>query len=323
MTPFQKAEKKQAKLRLAIFGPSGAGKTYTALRIATGIGDSIALIDTENKSACKYADRFTFDVAELSNPTIDNMVAFINQASHDVLIIDSLTHSWQDLLQEVDAIAKKKYKGNMWSAWSEGTPQQKKLVKALLDYPGHIIATMRTKTEWMTESTRDGKMKPVRVGLSPEQGKGIEYEFDMLIEINTEHFATIIKDRTGKYQDKEIDKPGEEFGKELSGWLMDGKKVIIQNNDNGKDDKKPTDTNPKNNEDNNLLVEKKNKFYKLLKDAVDDGFINNDLNTKYTKSISESTKIDQLKKVYKMFGDDIKRIKHEKELAAAQAEMGI
>jgi hypothetical protein len=80
---------------------------------------------------------------------------------------------------------------------------------------------MRSKTEWTTVDN-NGKKTPQRVGLAPEQGKGIEYEFDLLVEISTDHVANVIKDRTGKFQDKLIDKPGEEFGRQLAAWLSDG-----------------------------------------------------------------------------------------------------
>ena len=226
MNTFKKATKKESKLRLAIFGPSGSGKTYSSLRIATGLGGKIAYIDTERGSASKYSDRFNFDVVEMKPATIENYVNMINAAkaeNYNVLIIDSLSHGWTELLNEVEQIAKAKYRGNTWSAWSEGTPKQRQLVDAILDFPGHVIASMRTKTEWTTEKDeRTGKNRPVRIGLTPEQGKGIEYEFDMLLEINVEHFAVVLKDRTGKYQDSHIDKPGEDFGKELSDWLQDG-----------------------------------------------------------------------------------------------------
>ena len=220
---FQKASKKESKLRLALFAPSGGGKTFTSLRIATGIGGRIAVIDSEKGSASKYADRFDFDVSELSDPRIENYIRLIKEASsYDVLIIDSLTHGWQELLEEVNRIAQAKYRGNTWSAWSEGTPKQRSLVNAILTFPGHIIATMRVKTEWTTEKDHNGKTRPIRVGLSPEQGKGIEYEFDLLIQLSTEHIGHVIKDRTGKFQDELIDKPGEEFGKALHDWLGDG-----------------------------------------------------------------------------------------------------
>lgn len=223
---FKKATKAQAKLRAAIFGPSGAGKTFSGLRIAEGMaGDGrIGVIDSERMTASKYSDRFDFDVLELDDTSVNGYIEAIQMAADEgfaVLIIDSLSHAWQQLLDEIDKLAKAKYRGNTWSAWSEGTPLQRKLIDAILRFPGHIIATMRSKTEWQT-TNENGKSRPVRVGLAPEQGKGVEYEFDLLIEISTEHIANVIKDRTGKFQDKLIDKPGEDFGRELAKWLDDG-----------------------------------------------------------------------------------------------------
>ena len=96
---FQKATKTKSKLRLAIFGPSGSGKTYSALRIAKGMSDKIALIDTERGSASKYADRFEFDVLDLEQKNIDAYMKAImaaQVAGYEVLIIDSLSHAWQD-----------------------------------------------------------------------------------------------------------------------------------------------------------------------------------------------------------------------------------
>lgn len=228
MAGFKKATKAQAKLRAAVFGPSGAGKTFTSLRVATGLagdGGRIAVIDTERGSASKYADRFSFDVLELEDQSIDGYVAAIREAGaagYTVLVIDSLSHGWQTLLEEIEKLAKAKYRGNTWSAWSEGTPLQRRLVQAILAYPGHVLATMRSKTEWTTVDDGRGKKSPQRVGLAPEQGKGVEYEFDLLVEISTEHIANVIKDRTGKFQDKLLEKPGEQFGRELAAWLADG-----------------------------------------------------------------------------------------------------
>ena len=238
MAGFKKATKAAAKLRAAVFGPSGSGKTFSSLRIATGLGGPIAVIDTEGafherpdgtveemSSAAKYADRFDFDVKNLKDKSIDGYIAAIKDAAdggYAVLVIDSLSHGWQTLLEEVEKLAKAKYRGNTWSAWSEGTPLQRKLVAAILGYPGHVIGTMRSKTEWTTVGDGRGKKTPQRVGLAPEQGKGVEYEFDLLVEISTDHIANVIKDRTGKFQDKLLEKPGEDFGRQLAAWLADG-----------------------------------------------------------------------------------------------------
>jgi AAA domain len=219
---FKKASKKDSKLRLALFGVSGSGKTYSALRIASGLGQKIAVIDTERGSASKYSDRFNFDVAECEKPTINNLKMIIDQAKgYDVLVIDSMSHAWIELLQEVEQIAKSRYGGNTWSAWSEGTPKQQGFINSILAFPGHIIATMRVETNWTTMTNEKGKTVPVRVGEAPKQGKGMEYEFDMLMQLSQDHIAQIIKDRTGKYQDELIEKPGEEFGRELAAWLED------------------------------------------------------------------------------------------------------
>ncbi|WP_078123972.1 ATP-binding protein [Leptospira alexanderi] len=222
---FVKATKEQSKLRAAIFGPSGSGKTYSCLSMAQGMGKKIAVIDSERGSSAKYSDRFEFDICELTDRSINGYIAALKEAGelgYEILIIDSGTHAWQELLEDVDRIAKTKFAGNSYAAWSEGTPKQKKLVSALYDFPGHLFFTMRSKTEYVLETNRSGKQAPKRVGLAPEQGKGVEYEFDILIELSIDHYASVSKDRTGKFQDKIIEKPGKEFGEELALWLSEG-----------------------------------------------------------------------------------------------------
>lgn len=222
---IEKATKEKAFLRAALFGPSGSGKTFTALRMAKGLGGKVCVIDTERRTASKYSDRFEFDVVNMTDTSIQSYWAalkMIADAGYQVVIIDSLSHAWQTLLDEVDKLAATKFKGNSFQAWSVGTPKQRAMVDSLLDFPGHLIGTMRSKTEWTTTQNDRGKTVPTRVGLTPEQGKGIEYEFDLLLELNTEHVATVLKDRSSKFQDETIDRPGEEFGAALGAWLSDG-----------------------------------------------------------------------------------------------------
>ena len=45
---------------------------------------------------------------------------------------------------------------------------------------------------------------------------------DLLVEMDQAHHGTITKDRTGKFQDETIDKPGEDFGAVLYEWLASG-----------------------------------------------------------------------------------------------------
>ena len=223
---FSKATKHDTHIKAAIFGPSGAGKTYTSLRIAGGIDKMIgnkgtALIDTEARSASKYADRFDFDTIDLAEPTPENYALAIRaaeSAGYGVLIIDSLSHGWEELLAEVDRLAASN-KNNRFNPWSKITPRQREFVKALLGAKIHIIATMRSKTEWTINTDARGRMSPTRLGLKPNQGKDIEYEFDMLLQMDTAHSITVIKDRSSIFQDRDIAEPGESFGEELVKWL--------------------------------------------------------------------------------------------------------
>lgn len=225
MSTFQKATRQQRKARIALYGPSGSGKTYTALSLAKGMGGKVALIDTESYSASLYADAFEFDTCNVGQPTIDNYVRTMGdaaEAGYGVLIIDSLSHAWQELLAEVDQAKAQNRNANSFQAWAKASPKQKRLVTAILNYPGHVIATMRADTAWAVESDERGKQKPVRLGLKPEQGKNIEFEFDILIEIDADHNARVIKDRTGKFQDQEYHKPGEAIGRQIADWLASG-----------------------------------------------------------------------------------------------------
>jgi len=230
---FAKAERTQLYLRCALFGPSGSGKTMSALRMAKGIAEKmgvpVAVIDTEARSASKYADRFAFVVDNLKEKTIDHYLASMEDAAkagYKVLVIDSLSHAWRELTEEVDRISLRSNSKNTFTPWAQVSPKQKRFINAILNYPGHIIATMRSKTEWVIGANKDGKTVPEKIGLAPEQGKGIEFEFDLLIEMNQAHNAAVTKDRTGKYQDAVIEKPDEGFGVALYEWLASGKAVI-------------------------------------------------------------------------------------------------
>jgi len=224
MVTFKTANKKQQKLRLAITGLAGSGKTFSALRIASGMGNKIAVIDSEHSSSELYANRFKFDICTLNTFEIEEYVDAIESAGnagYDVIIIDSLSHAWDKLLERVDKIADQRYRGNTFRAWSEGGELQKKLVESILSSPCHVIGTIRTKAEYAVDNN-DGKTKITKLGTAPKQREGFEYELSLVMELSHKHTGFISKDRTGKFQDKYIDMPGEEFGKELIAWLNDG-----------------------------------------------------------------------------------------------------
>jgi hypothetical protein len=225
---FTKATKRKARLRLALAGPSGSGKTYSALAVASGIGGRIAVIDTEHGSASLYADRFDFDVMEMSPPFApERFVEAIREASaaYDVLIIDSITHEWSGeggILDIHDKLTRASKSGNSYAVWAEVTPRHNKLLDAILRAPIHLIATLRAKTEYVIQDV-GGKSVPRKVGLAPVQRDGFEYEFTTVLELSLDgHLATVSKDRTGLFDGRDPAPLSAETGRMLVEWLESG-----------------------------------------------------------------------------------------------------
>jgi KaiC/GvpD/RAD55 family RecA-like ATPase len=224
---FKKAERKKAKLRLALSGTSGSGKTYGALQIAKGIGGKVAVLDTERGSASLYADMMDFDVVELGPPYeperfIEVMDAAA-KAGYDILIIDSITHEWKGaggMLEIVDNIARAKFRGNSYAAWNEGDKRHRRFIDAMLHSPLHIIVTMRSKAVYV-EGERNGKKTIEKQGAAPEQRDGIEYEFTAVLDLTVDgNLAVKSKDRTRLFNDPF--RISEDTGRKLREWLESG-----------------------------------------------------------------------------------------------------
>ena len=222
MSNFHKAERRKSKLRLAIAGPAGSGKTYSALQIAFGIGGKIALIDTERGSAELYSHLGAYDVCTVEAPfEPSKYVAAIKEAEklgYDIIITDSLSHAWSGTGGLLDLHGKIADRGgNSWTAWRKITPQHNELVEALLQSPCHIIATMRSKMEY-SQSEEGGKKTVKKIGLAPVQREGMEYEFTVFYDIDINHVATASKDRTSLFDNKYFT-PSTETGVILINWL--------------------------------------------------------------------------------------------------------
>lgn len=222
---FQKATKKKTKLRLALCGVTGSGKTYSALEIAKHLGTHFAVIDTERGSASKYAGEVAdFDVVELENFAPARYIAMLKEAAkaaYPVVVVDSLSHAWMGeggILDQKD----KKSGNDSFGAWRTLTPQHNDLVEAILSYPGHVIVTMRSKTEYVLEKNSQGKNVPRKVGMAPVQRDGLEYEFDVVGDMDFDHTLHVTKSRCAAIADQSIRKPGEQVAKALLAWLDQG-----------------------------------------------------------------------------------------------------
>jgi hypothetical protein len=224
---IRKAQRRKAKLRLALIGPSGSGKTMSALKLAFGIGGKVGIIDTENGSADLYASLGDYDVITLEKPyTVgkyrEAITAFEN-GGYDTIIVDSLSHAWAGaggLLDKQGQIANRPGT-NSYAAWREVTPDHNALVEALLSSRCHIIVTMRVKTEYVLETNDRGKQVPRKVGLAPVQRDGVEYEFTVVMDIDIDHKAAASKDRTTLF-DGWRDTITEGTGRQLLQWLESG-----------------------------------------------------------------------------------------------------
>ena len=235
---FRKAERSQQKLRAAIDGPSGAGKTYSAIRLGfalidAGLGSRLALIDTENGSASLYAGEapdgkpWEFDSLKLDQFNPDQYVAAIDaaeKAGYDVIVIDSLSHAWVGKGGALDIVDQKS--GNKFAAWKDVTPIHRKMIDKIITSKAHVIATMRSKTEYVLEPNEKGQMVPRKIGVAPVQRDGMEYEFDVYGSVDWSHQIKISKSRCSAIQDATGMKPGPAFWQPLFDWLTSAKPAI-------------------------------------------------------------------------------------------------
>ncbi len=237
---FKKATRKQNRLRMALDGPSGAGKTYTALVFGTVAakreGTRVAFLDTEHGSASLYVgvNGWDFDVVELTNFAPSNYTACMEAAAREgygVLIIDSLSHAWQGTggaLDQVDRGAGKPGGGGKFGAWRDVTPQHNEMIDAIRKFPGHVILTLRTKMEYLLEDNeKTGKKEVKKVGMRPIQREGVEYEFDIVADMDEAHRLRISKTRFYGIDGKVVMKPGPEFIVPILDWLKKGTPVEI------------------------------------------------------------------------------------------------
>lgn len=226
MAMFIPATKHELKARIALEGVSGGGKTYSALAIATGLGERIAVIDTEHKRARLYADLFSFDWLGVDRFAPEVLIdALAGASGHDVVIIDSWSHWWMGtdgMLEQVDRAAKRSGGGNNFAGWKEMRPHERRMIDAMLAFPGHLIATLRTKNEYVVEENEKGKKVPRKIGLKAEQREGLEYEFDIVGYLDHENTLVVTKSRCPILSGAVVNKPGEEFGRTLREWLEAG-----------------------------------------------------------------------------------------------------
>jgi hypothetical protein len=222
MKQFNKAERSNCKIKMAVQGPSGSGKTYSSLLVAYGLTKDwkkIAVLDTENGSANLYSHLGGYSVLNLTAPYtpeeyIDAIESAVKQG-FECLIIDSLSTEWNGQGGILDIHGN--IPGNSFTAWAKVTPRHNAFVQAILQSNIHIIGTMRSKTDYVI-SDKNGKQVPEKVGMKPVQREDSEYEFTVVFELNQKHQANVGKDRTGLFSKRPELFLTAEVGDEISQW---------------------------------------------------------------------------------------------------------
>lgn len=203
-------------------GPAGAGKTYSALEIASVLGDLILFIDTEKESSLTYADSFTFTHLPWAEPFDPRELATVLQEAareYDVVVVDSLSAFWGGAGGTLD-IADGKFGG-----WKTARPAQNDLVESLTAAPTHVLVCVRSAIEHVQElDPRTGKQVVKKLGLAPKQDKDLEYEFNLAVEIDIDHRIAVSKSRTTAVPVGRMFAPGHarDLGIAYRDWLAGG-----------------------------------------------------------------------------------------------------
>ncbi len=251
---YKKAVRGNEPLLLSIAGASGSGKTYSALRIGTGLaGDGrIAVVDTENGRARLYADLFDFDTVDLVAPfrpqSYDEAIQAADAAGYPVIVVDSFSHEhagdgglldWHD---EELARMGGRAQSNI-AAWIEPKRAHKKLITHLLQVKAHVIICLRAEEKIEMVKGAGGKLEVVKKksltgldGWIPICEKSLPFEM-------TASFL-LVPDKPGIPQPIKLmeqhrgffplDKPlSEETGAALAAWAAGGKKKAAKSSEGG------------------------------------------------------------------------------------------
>lgn len=236
MTTFtiEKAVRKKIYTKLALMSPSGGGKTYSSLRIATGMAAEIEKItgkkakimmaNTEAERGYYYANEFNYDIVNIEAPhnpeKYVDLINFAVQQGYDILIIDSSSHEWEG---KGGCLELQQQAGGTYQSWAKVTPRHNKFIEAIASSPIHIIATMRGKDQYELEKDERGKTNVKKLGVGAKQRDGFEYEFTCTFLIDQQtNMAKSQKDNTHIFEKDPETILTEEHGRKIIQWANSG-----------------------------------------------------------------------------------------------------
>ena len=230
----KKAKREKIYVKVALMAPSGGGKTYGALRLATGMKEEIKketgkdakilLANTEQKRGYYYANEFDYDIVDIEAPhepeKYVDLINFAVEEGYDILIIDSSSHEWEG---KGGCLEIQQKAGGTYQAWGKVTPRHNRFINAIADSPIHIIATMRGKDQYEMNKDDKGKVTVQKLGVGAKQRDGFEYEFTctFLIDQKT-NTSEVQKDNTHIFENQGATLLTEGHGAKLIQWANDG-----------------------------------------------------------------------------------------------------
>jgi len=224
---LKKAERHQVKLRVGLSGPSGFGKTYSALLLAYGISndwEKVAIIDTENNSASLYSHLGDFNVITLQEPFSPERyieaIKLCESSNIEVIIIDSISHEWQG---KGGCLEIHEQLGGRFNDWARVTPRHNSFIDAIIQSTCHVVTTSRRKVDYSLDQDSNGKTKVMKLGTKEITREGFEYELTLNLELlNDKHLVSASKDRTGLFMNKPEFVINSATGKRLINWCNQG-----------------------------------------------------------------------------------------------------
>lgn len=282
----QKAVREKVDTKIMLFSPSGAGKTYSALRLATGMASEISKNEgrparilfgnTEASRGYYYADEFTYDIVDLIPPYNPEMfVDFINYAvaeKYDILIIDSISPEWEG---KGGCLELQQQAGGRYTDWAKISPRHDKFIQAIINAPIHIINTARAKSAYETSKDDRGKVTPTKIGLDAKQREGMDFEHTCVFQIDTAtHMATVQKDNTHIWDLEPTTLLTEELGVKIIKWASSGeaknvRDYVAQPATSSTENTDPTGTVTDNELINDKITETKSLIESLVGSGVD------------------------------------------------------
>jgi hypothetical protein len=241
---FRPAIREEVGLIIGLMGASGSGKTYSAMRLASGIvgtGNRFAVIDTESRRALHYADSFQFDHCELSEPfrpdAYAEAIKAADKAGYKAIVVDSMSHEWAGVggildWQEAELTRMagddwKKREACKMASWIKPKMAHKQMVARLLQVKANLILCFRAEERVKMEKDAQGKTQIVPIGWQPICSKELPYELTVsfLLEPEKPGYPKPLKlqeQHKGIFPLNQL--INEESGKAVSEWAKGGAK---------------------------------------------------------------------------------------------------